>query len=542
MTVSPGATSSASVDAGMEWGPVAVIALAQMLAVSNSPVTGLAIGGIVAEFATPVTTVQTALVAAWLVTAAFMLLGGRLALLHGARRMFRIALLLYAAGMAGMALSSSPRMIVGAEIIIGLAAATLVPTLIALIAANYDGRRRVLALGILTAASGAGVSVAVLVGGAVNSLAGWRAPFWLLSGVAVVILLASLGLRPSKPGAGMEIDWIGAALSGLAIPLLTIGINNVDEWGVLVASAGAPARPFGLSPAALSIASGLLLSGAFVAWMRRRVARGRAPLLSPIVLDSASKRGALAAQLAGVGVYGSIVFLLPLYTQIVLGISPLGSSLRLLPYAIALLVASVSVSRLLTGRSVRRLTRVAFGLMASGLTLCALALRSPLHDALFGLGLIVAGAGTGLANTLLANVLVSSSPRAVSSEVGAVRGTANNLGAAFGASVSGLVLGAVLSATFVGGLTGAEVGAALRGELGRGPGFVSDQRMALLAEEAGAAAGEAAAVMEANAAARLAALQAAFFLLVGIALVGLLAVSPLPSALPESDPRGTNSP
>jgi MFS family permease len=543
MTVSSGATPSVHSPGKMERAPIVVIALAQMLSVSNSSITSLSVGGIVAEFRTPVTTIQSALIVAWLVTAAFMILGGRLASLLGARRLFRAALVLYASGMAAMATSTGPAIILGAQVAIGLATAALVPSLVALIAANYTGRQRVLALGIMTAASGAGISVALIVGGAVSSLAGWRMPFWLLSGLAIAILVASAQLRPSTRQARVEIDWVGAALSGIAIPLLTIGINNIGAWGLLVARPGAPAQPFGLSPAALASVAGLLVSGVFFAWMRRRVAHQRTPLLSPVVLDSASKRGALGAQLAGVAIYGSIIFLLPLYTQIILGISPFGSSLRLLPYSVSLLVASVFVARLLAGRSVRRLTQGALVIMATGVALCALAVQSPLRDVLFGLGLTVTGLGAGFVNTVLANVLVSSSPRAVSSEVGAVRGTANNLGGALGASISGVVLAAAFNAALLGGLAGAEVGSDLRARLNTNQvSFASDQQLAALAGAAGAVPEESAALLRINAVARLQALETSFFLLVGIALVAVLLVRPLPERLPRLDPGGGEEP
>ncbi|MCU0510052.1 MAG: MFS transporter [Anaerolineae bacterium] len=520
----------------MNWLPIAVISLAQMLIVANSAVVSLSIGGIVAEFHTPVTTVQSALVVYWLVTAAFMILGGKLGTIYGSHRVFRIALLFNAVGMASVALSARPATIVVAEVVIGLSAAALVPSFIALIASNYDRSQRVLALGIFTAASGAGISVALILGGAVSSAAGWRAPFWLFCASAIALAAASRWVRPSIPQPGTEIDWIGAALSGLAIPLLTVGINNLSAWGLLTATPAAPMRLFGLSPALLLIAAGVALCAAFFAWQSRRVAQRRAPLLSPVVLDSAAKRSALSAQLLGVAVHGSIIFLLPLYTQIAMGVSAFGSSLRMLPYTLALLVASISTARLIGRVSLRRLGRLALVSMTAGLTLCALAFRSPLHDALFGLGLLITGLGAGATNSLVANVLVSSSPRSVASEVGAVRGTVNNLGGALGASLSGVILTTALVGALAAGLAvSSVVSPALRAGLDWARiGFLGNQQLERLAQAAGATGADIAALTAINEAARLRALEAAFLMLAGLALTAAVIAGWFPRSLPAA--------
>jgi DHA2 family multidrug resistance protein-like MFS transporter len=267
-------------------------------------------------------------------------------------------------------------------------------------------------------------------------------------------------------------------------------------------------------------------------------------LLSPVVLDSAAKRGAAGAQLLGIAVHGSIIFLLPLYNQIALGVSPLVSSLRTLPYTLAVLGASIFVARLIGPRSVRRLGRFAFVAMASGLAMCALAFRSPAHDILFGLGLLLTGVGAGAANTIVANVLVASSPGPVAGEVGAVRGTVNNLGGALGASISGVALAAALGAALANGVArSAALGDAARLQLSSGRmGFVTDRQLERLLAAAGAPVEQVVAASALNELARLQALQTAFLVLFGMALLALLLAGLLPAALPQQDAGGQAAP
>ena len=74
-----------------------------------------------------------------------------------------------------------------------------------------------------------------------------------------------------------------------------------------------------------------------------------------------------------------------------------------------------------------------------------------LGDRTDDLGLIAFGVGQGALVTLVFNVLVSASPKALAGDVGSVRGTTQNLASAVGTAVAGAVLVGVLSAYVVSG-------------------------------------------------------------------------------------------
>jgi MFS family permease len=537
MSVSSGTLAEGEAGQKMQWLPITVVALAQVLVVANTGVLSLSVGGIVADFRTSTATVQSGLVVYLLMTAAFMILGGKLARLFGAVRVFRISVLLYGVGLAALAASVSPSMVVGAEAVIGLAASALVPSFIALIAANYRARRQVLAIGILNAAASLGVSGAVLVAGLVSALAGWRAPFWLMVALAIVTLVASVRLKPTPGQPGLRIDWLGAALSAAAIASLAVGINNIGAWGLLRATAEAPFRPFGLSPSVVLIAAGIILAALFFAWERRRVARQATPLLSPEVLDSSAKRSTASAQLVTVAIHASLIFALPLYLQIARGAAPLASALGLLAYTLSMFAASIFVTRFIGPIALRPLARGAAALAASGLALSGLAVRAQWPQAVLMLGLCVTGLGVGALMTLFSNVLVNSSPRALAGEVGAVRGTANNLGGAVGVAVSGVVLVAALTAS-LSGLLGASpaVSATLTERLSTPRiAFVADAQFDKLIAAAGASQVEAAEALRLNAQARILAVSFVFFSLIAFAALAFILSGWLPPALRKQD-------
>ena len=70
------------------------------------------------------------------------------------------------------------------------------------------------------------------------------------------------------------------------------------------------------------------------------------------------------------------------------------------------------------------------------------------------LSLIVIGLGEGSSLTLMFNMLVSSSPKELAGDVGALRGTTNNLSTALGTALLTLFAVNVLSAIIAGNLAG----------------------------------------------------------------------------------------
>jgi MFS family permease len=111
----------------MNWSPIILIALGQILIVANMSTLNISIGAVVAEFQIPVTSVQSAIVVYSLLTAAFMILGGKLGSRLGLLRLFQIAVLVFGLGVAGVAFSSGASMLILSEALAGLAAAALVP-------------------------------------------------------------------------------------------------------------------------------------------------------------------------------------------------------------------------------------------------------------------------------------------------------------------------------------------------------------------------------------------------------------------------------
>jgi hypothetical protein len=91
----------------------------------------------------------------------------------------------------------------------------------------------------------------------------------------------------------VKIDAVGAGLAAIAVILISLGFNNLNNWGLLWARPAAPFNLLGLSPAPFMIIIGIVFGQAFFTWSHRRQAEQKTPLLALEVLDSPYECSAL---------------------------------------------------------------------------------------------------------------------------------------------------------------------------------------------------------------------------------------------------------
>jgi MFS family permease len=521
------------------WLPMGVILLAQMQMAFNVNAIPVSIGPIVEELRIPSTTVGTALVVYSLFVAAFVMLGAKLGMLLGVRGVFRVTVLLHGVAMGLMAMSRDGAMMLNAQALAGLAAAALVPTLVVLIAVNYHGRQQAQALGLLAGAPAVSGVLAFLIAGFFGTVLSWRYSFALLALVSAAVFVLSFRLKPIARQRGVGIDLAGAVLAAIAIILITFGFNNVTTWGLILARPTAPVALFGLSPAPFMIAAGIVVGQTFFTWSHQRAALGKAPLLALEVLDSRAERSAILALLMISALGPAVNFLIPLYVQIVQGRTSLQTSVAVIPYTLAITAAAVFVVRLYHRLTPRQIGGLAFFVVAAGLAWLAYAINNDWGTLAVVLGLIVLGLGEGALLTLLFNVLLTASPKELAGDVGALRGTANNLATALGTAFASVAAVGLLSLFISSSLAGhPTIPASLKAQVDLDDvNFVSnDQLVAFMSERTTATPEQVAAAAAVNEAARLRALKAAFLVLAALALLAIVPSLGLPTYKPGDVP------
>lgn len=548
MTGSTPAQSLAGQPAGQDakesWVPMIAIALGQVIMSFNVASLPVAMGGMVKSFNVPPTTIATGIVMYSMLVAGFVMLGAKLNQRFGAVNVFRATVVLFGCAQVLMTFSPNATVMITAQGLSGAAAAAIVPSLVALIAENYRGTQQATALGALGSARAAAGVAAFLIGGVLGTFIGWRPAFGILIVLSAVVFVLSFRLKADHGRPEVQIDLVGVVLAAAAIVLISFGFNNLNRWGLAVATPAAPFSIAGLSPAPVFIVVGIVLGQLFVRWTRRRQEAGKTPLLALEVITSGQERAAVMAMFAVVALEAMLNFSVPLYIQIVQGRSPLATAIAMMPFNLTVFFSAMLIVRFYDKLTPRQIGRYGFILCTVALVWLAFVVRNDWSAVPVLFGLVVFGIGQGSLVTLVFNVLVTASPKELAGDVGSLRGTTNNLAAAVGTAVAGALLVGLLSTIVLGRVAATpeltpEVQAMVNLD---SINFVSNDRLRTTLETAGATPEQVTAAVVVNAESRLRALKIGLLLMAAIALLSIIPAGRLPDYKPGEIPDPDTTP
>ncbi len=526
-------SSTPDIEEKASWVPMIVIAMGQMLMSFNVAALPVSMSGMVKSFNTAPTTVGTAIVMYSLGVSGFVMLGGKLGQRFGSKIFFQVAVALFLAAMIIMVVSPTATVMLAGQALAGFAGASLVPSLVALIANHYKGTQQAKAVGLLGSARAiAGVLAFVIVG--YVAMINWRLAFGLLIVHSSVLLLLSFKLKPSAPKPEVKIDVPGVILSALAVILISFGFNNLRNWGLTMARPAAPFDLFGVSPAPLMIGLGIVIFMAFFLWSHKQASRGKTPLLALQVVQSPKEWAAVLALFLVVMVEAAINFTVPLYIQIIQGRTSAATSVTMMPFMLTVFFTAILIVRLYGKYAPRTIARWSFSLVAVGALWLAFVVSNDWSVFPVIIGLITVGLGQGALVTLLFNVLVTSSPKELAGDVGALRGVTQNLAAAVGTAVMGTLVVGVLSAGIMNRVTDNPlITSEMKAEVDLGSiNFLNNDRLKERFEATSATPEQIAEAVTINSETRLRALKIGFFVLASMALFAIVPCGWLPDYRP----------
>ncbi|MGW4228218.1 MFS transporter [Streptomyces sp. NPDC004980] len=255
----------------------------------------------------------------WAVTAfalpsgGFLLLFGRIADLYGRRRLFLAGLTVFGASSLLATLAWDPASFLAGRALQGLGAAVIVPTGMSLLTTTFpEGPLRERALGISGTLLSLGFTVGMVAGGVLTDTLGWRSTMGLLAVASVVVLvLAPKVLTESRTPDRPRLDVPGAVTVTGGLLALIYALSTAAERG------------FGGADVLVSLVAGVLLLAAFVAVE----SRATAPLVSLPMLRRRTVAFGNLGGLATFSMMSTVVFVLTLYLQEVLGLSAFGTGL-----------------------------------------------------------------------------------------------------------------------------------------------------------------------------------------------------------------------
>ena len=295
----------------------------------------------------------------WVITAyaitfgGFLLLGGRAADLFGRRRVFLtgVAVFTIASFLCGFAWSEG--VLIGARALQGLGAAIISPTALSIIMTTFEeGPERNKALGIWGAIGGSGAAVGVLAGGVLTKYLGWEWIFFVNVPVGIAaFLLAPRFVRESRSDRESSPDIAGAVTVTSGLALFVYAVSKAPDHGWT--SAWTFSR----------IAASLVLLGIFLV-IESRV---RYPLMPFSIFRVRTVAGAnVAGLLLGAVVFANF-FILTLYVQNVLGWSALRTGVTFVATAGSAVVWAGVAQALVTRIGAKIVMAVGFVGMTAGM-------------------------------------------------------------------------------------------------------------------------------------------------------------------------------
>jgi EmrB/QacA subfamily drug resistance transporter len=407
-----------------KWWTLFAVSVATFMLLLDITVVNTALPAIQHDLDASFTDLQWVIDAYTLSLAALVLTAGVLADRLGRRRVFAAGLIIFTGASLLAGFAGDPTFLNITRAVQGIGGAIMFAVSLALIAQEFTaGRERGTAMGVYGATIGIAVATGPLVGGALTEWLGWESIFFLNVPIgAAAIAITYTKLRETRDPNASRIDWAGLVTFSTALFLLVLGLlrGNDEGWGS-------------------NLIVGLLAgAGVLLAVFLAIETRVKQPMLP---LHMFRKPAFTGIQLAAAGVSASMFALflyLTFYLQGYLGHDPIEAGLRYLPLTVTNFFVAAAAGAFITKVPAR--VMLAIGLSMTGAALLLMGGLAPTDEwtALLP-GFILAGAGIGLINPVIADVAVSVVPKEQSGMAAGINDTFRQVGIAVGIAAWGAI-------------------------------------------------------------------------------------------------------
>ncbi|MBX9624694.1 MAG: MFS transporter, partial [Gemmataceae bacterium] len=410
--------------AAHRWWALAAVECGNFVVYMDGFVVALALPAMARQFAAGLHVLKWVVVAYLLAVTVTLLPAGRLADLWGRKRVTIAGSAVLVAGSLLCMLAPTVETLIACRVVQGVGGGLVLATVMAEITAVFPKPERRTAMAANASILALAQVTGLVLGGLLIDQFGWRSVFPIVAAIGSVGLVLSWVVLDSVPrtaGRG-SFDWLGGVLAVGAVGAPFLLVERFSHLS---------ADPVGLALVAAAAAVVVL----FV--IRERQAPQ--PLLDLGLFRSrAFACGSAAAAFYFVAAV-SCYFLLPLYAQVVLGLSPVRAGLLIVPLSVALTAISLTAGRL-GGRFDARVLATA-GLLCVSAALLGLSRLGP--DATTTevvWPLVVLGVGGGLFNPPNNAATLAGVPPGRLGVANGFLATARNFGQAIGAAVAATLL------------------------------------------------------------------------------------------------------
>ncbi len=413
---------------GHKWWTLAVVGTGTFMSALDTSVVNVALPVIGHATRSPVSTVEWVILAYLVTVSSSLLVFGRLADIHGRRRIYMAGLLVFVAGSLGCGLSGTVGPLILARVIQALGAAMIFALSPSILISAFPANERGRALGLQATMTYLGVAAGPGLGGYLTQHFGWPVIFYMNVPIGLLAVLAARKvLRPDRQDTGQPFDPAGAA--AMAVTLASL---------LLVLSKGAD---LGWGHPLIQGLAGLAAGGAVAFVIIER--RSTHPALDfRLFANRTFAVSVLAAYLCYLA-SAAVSFLMPFYLLSAAGYSVSHAGLMMMSVPLAMLAVTGPSGCLSDTTGVRLPATAGMVLMAAGVALLG---RLRLSDSAGHLVACLAllGAGTGLFTAPNNSAIMGAVPKERQGVAGAILAAARTVGFASGVALAGLIYMACL--------------------------------------------------------------------------------------------------
>ncbi|MFF8914469.1 MFS transporter [Streptomyces sp. NPDC015032] len=421
-------------DGANRWVVLVVLCLSLLLVALDATVLHVAVPAVTEDLRPSAVGLLWIVDAYPLVCASLLILFGTLGDRVGRRRILLLGYALFGVASAIAASADSPGVLIAARALLGVGGAMIMPATLSILRQVFpDRHERAVAIGVWSAVAAVGAATGPVVGGFLVEHFWWGSVFLInVPLMALVLPVGRLLLSESRGGGDGPWDVLGALTAAAGVLGVVLGVKRAGTGEGL------------LSTTTL----GPLLIGAvlLIAFVRRQKRRTH-PLIDIGMFARPAFSTAVGCIILAMLALVGLELIAVQYLQLVLGLSPLETGLRLLPLTFAAMAAGATGSYTLRRLGPRRMVGWGFVLTAASVLILT---AMGLHDRPGLLTGAFVALGFGLQTTLFGayESMLSDAPADRAGGAAAIGETSYQLGAGMGIAL----LGSVMNAAYTPGL------------------------------------------------------------------------------------------
>lgn len=326
-----------------------------------------------------------------LAAAIFAVPFGRVADIHGMKKIFTYGIIIFTVASLFCALSPSSYILIASRILQGIGSAMIFVTGLAIITSVYPPQHRGKAIGINVAAVYIGLSVGPVLGGMMTQYLGWRSIFLLMIPFGLIVLAIVFWKLHDEWAAskGEKFDFVGSILYSLMLLLVMYGFSSLpqlDGWAMLIL--------------------GVIGFFAFIKWELRT----KSPVFNIRLFKNTTFTFSSMAALINYSATFAVTLLLSYYLQYIKGLEPQTAGIILVAQPILMAITAPIAGRMSDSFDARLIATAGMATVTIALfTFTFIDSTTSIINIIIGLAVL--GLGFGLFSSPNTNVIMGSVER-----------------------------------------------------------------------------------------------------------------------------------